>query len=228
MKNTDNVVMMVATHRTKYLPQLLKKLESLPYQKIVNVEMLRVASNAQRTWDYARLTGKRYVVMMDDDIEILQDDIIERAIEVLEENNWAMCVPYETYNSNYELGKHKFEVREREWMPGYFVVIDTEKMKGYEFDNTLNDNEDHVDLDMSLYAHSLGYKMGMVDRIIIHYTDNHLPESMQIMREDGHSQYFMAHGNLEKKWSMPSPIVPGKSVYKSVYVKSKNVYSSIS
>jgi GT2 family glycosyltransferase len=223
MKNIDRAVIIVATHRRKYLNRLLETLEGLPYQKIINIEGLKVAKNIEKVWTFAKSTGKRYVVSLDDDIEILQPDIIERSIEVLESTGWAACIPYETYNPNYKLGKHRLEVKEREWLPGYFLVIDTHKIGNYIFDASLNENQDHVDLDMSLYAHSLGYRLGMVDRIIVHHSDNHFPENYN--RALG--AYHTAHANLRKKWSMPSPLVTGKSVYEATYIKEKNVYSSL-
>lgn len=223
----DDVILAIATHRRKYLDSLLGSLKILPYQKIVSIDQKRVGSNLSQVWEMAKSTGKRYVVLMDDDIEVLEKDIVWRSINVMKMKGWAIAGPHETYNPNYRLGKHLFKVYDKEWLPGYFLVIDTHLIGDYVFDTCLNDNEDHVDIDMCMHAHSKGYKVGVVDRVIVHYTDNHLPENQQIMRADGHSQYFMAHDNLKKKWSMPSPLVPGKSVYESTYIKSKNVYSSI-
>lgn len=223
----DDVVLAIATHRRKYLDPLLRSLENLPYQKIIIVDQKLVGSNLSQVWEIAKSTGKRYVVLMDDDIEVLEKDLIWRSINIMRLKNWAISGPHETYNSNYELGKHLLTVRDKTWLPGYLLVIDTEMIGNYIFDTKLNDNQDHVDLDMCMYAHSLGYKVGVVDRVIIHNTDNHTPESKLKMIKDGHSQYFMAHDNLLRKWSMESTIVPGKSVYNATYVKAENVYSAL-
>jgi hypothetical protein len=74
-----------------------------------------------------------------------------------------------------------------------------------------------------MYAHSLGYRVGNIDRVIVHHSDNHFPEHLN----RGLDQYNMAHGNLRRKWSIESTLVPDKSVYEATYIKHKNVYSTL-
>jgi len=219
----DDVVLAIATHRRKYLDSLLGSLKKLPYQKVISVDQKLVGSNLSQVWELAKSSGKRYVVLMDDDIEVLEKDVVWRSINIMKMKGWVIAGTHETYNPNYKPGKHLLKVYDKGWLPGYFLVIDTEKIGDYVFDTGLNDDQDHVDIDMCMYAHSLGYKVGVVDRVIIHHSDNHFPEH----HNRGLSQYNMAHRNLRSKWSMPSPLVPGKSVYEATYIKSENVYSSL-
>ena len=223
----EDVMIIVTTHQEYMLPTLLRSLSQVPHQKVINIAQNKLGTNFKYVFDVAKNSGKRYVVTMDDDIELIDSDTIDRCIEVMEDKNWAMCSTYETYNKEFDPSKHALEPIERKWLPGYLIVIDMQKMSGYIVDSSLNDNEDHIDIDMSMYAHSLGYRMGRADRVVIHNTDNHTPESKLKMIRDGHSQYFIAHDNLLRKWSMESTIVPGKSVYDATYVKAENVYSAL-
>jgi beta-1,4-mannosyl-glycoprotein beta-1,4-N-acetylglucosaminyltransferase len=219
----DDAVIGIATHRKNHLDRLLASMQDWKYQKIITVQPKRVAANLSDVWNLCKSTGKRYVVLMDDDIEVLEQDAIYRGIQILQMTGWAICSTHETYNSNYELGKHLFMVYEKEWLPGYFLIIDTHKIGDYVFDTTLNEDQDHVDLDMCMYAHSLGYRVGNIDRVIVHHSDNHFPEHLN----RGLDQYNMAHGNLRRKWSIESTLVPDKSVYEATYIKHKNVYSTL-
>ena len=220
----DDVVIGVATHRKNHLDRLLASMQDWKYQKIITVQPKRVAANLSDVWNLCKSTGKRYVVLMDDDIEVLEQDVIYRGIQILQMTGWAICSTHETYNSNYELGKHLFTVYEKEWLPGYFLIIDTHKIGDYIFDTSLNEDQDHVDLDMSMYAHSLGYRVGNIDRVIVHHSDNHFPEHLN----RGLKQYLQAHESLRSKWSSQSPIYPEKTIYSATYIKEKNVYSTLS
>lgn len=220
----DDVVIGVATHRKNHLDRLLASMQDWKYQKIITVQPKRVAANLSDVWNLCKSTGKRYVVLMDDDIEVLEQDVIYRGIQILQMTEWAICSTHETYNSNYELGKHLFTVYEKEWLPGYFLIIDTHKIGDYIFDTSLNEDQDHVDLDMSMYAHSLGYRVGNIDRVIVHHSDNHFPEHLN----RGLKQYLQAHESLRSKWSSQSPIYAEKTIYSATYIKEKNVYSTLS
>ena len=223
MVDPNDVIMIIPTHQEKLLGRLFDNLSGLPYQKVVNISANKLGTNFSTIFDIAKNSRKRYVVTLDDDIEIVSNDTIDRCIEVMTDNNWAMCSTYESYNPAFNPADHNLVTVEKRWLPGYLIVIDMNMMSGYIVDRSLNENEDHIDIDMSMYAHSLGHRMGWSDRAIIHHTDNHLPEN----HNRGLAQYNMAHGNLRSKWSMKSPFYPDRSVYEAVYVKSENIYSGL-
>ena len=166
----QDIIMGTFTHRTTYLPNLLdsvkKFLPQIPF--IVQVADLPINANFEELRKKFSITDKRFWLFLDDDIQFLDNEIINIAIKQLITNKWAMIGAYSTFNPNYKLDSEPLECKEISWMPGYFQLIDSEKIGHIQPDLNLPDPNTSIDTSYSVEIQSQGHKIGICSGIVYH------------------------------------------------------------
>jgi SAM-dependent methyltransferase len=166
----NDIVMGTFTHRTTYLPNLLdsvkRHLPHIPF--IVHIADAPIVENFEALRKKFQATNKRFWLFLDDDIQFLDGGIIKTAITQLLANKWAMIGAYSTFDPLYPLGSETLECKEIPWMPGYFQLIDSQKIGDIQPDFNLPDSNTSIDTSYCVIIKSLGHRIGICSGIVYH------------------------------------------------------------
>ena len=164
------------THRCDYLPALWQSAaQHLPQVDFITV--LRtgtIRENMARLRNEFLASGKRYWVFLDDDIQFLNAEIIEHALEVMQGEGYAAMHAYsmfepEALSTPYDPGRYPGVVaREAAWATGYFIMVDSHKVGHIEPDANLPDGNTAVDTSYSVAIRAAGYRIGMTPDYVYH------------------------------------------------------------
>ncbi len=166
----NDIVMGTFTHRTTYLSNLLdsvkRHLPHIPF--IVHIADASILQNFEALREKFKTTNKRFWLFLDDDIQFLDGEIIKTAITQLLTNKWAMIGAYSTFDPLYSLGSESLECKEIPWMPGYFQLIDSQKIGDIQPDFNLPDSNTSIDTSYCVTIKSLGHRIGICSGIVYH------------------------------------------------------------
>lgn len=166
----QDIVMGTFTHRTTYLNNLLESvkrfLPELPF--IIKINDGPINENMELLRQEFLATKKRFWLFLDDDIQFLDSEIIQKAISDLLANKFGMVGVYSTFDSEYKLGIDQLECREVGWTPGYFMLVDSKFLSHIQPDLNLPDPNTSVDTSYCMAVRLAGYRIGISSGVVYH------------------------------------------------------------
>jgi len=210
----QQAVLGVFTHRTKYLPAYLESVrDHLPHIPLI-VKMRN--GKIQENWDALRLdmlsTDKRYLVFTDDDIKFLDSTIIHDCVAMMIDQKLGACGVYSFYDAANEIVQAnwiKITPRKVNWLPGYFIMIDREKVGDIQPDQNLPwDNFGDAVYCREIAAR--GYEIGLCPHIVQHEPAKRQPnfeheaETMAYLDQKfgGFYKDFLSYGGNVLDWGL--------------------------
>jgi SAM-dependent methyltransferase len=117
-------------------------------------------------------SGKRYWVFMDDDILILNSDIIKNALETLVNGKYGIVGVYSTFKPEsitqpYDANGLESRVYNG-FIPGYFMCVDSQKVRMVEPDLNLPDSNTSIDTSYCCSVRAKGYDLGISADYVYH------------------------------------------------------------
>lgn len=168
----------------------------------VHVNLDRALQECDR---FHRVFGSRYVVILDDDCIVLEDNWLAKLLKAFETNpRYGILTVPEMKNRRtvrkYLENKRKFisvtapEVVEIPWIPGYLMAIDLAKVPGLYGDVRIPFTKGMSDLDLSLQVLSRGFLCGLFTRTAVYhpYKGPCTPEMDR--------QYEQQYKYMKEKW----------------------------
>ena len=117
-------------------------------------------------------SGKRFWIFMDDDIQILNSDIIKNALETLINEKYGIVGVYSTFNPNSITEPYNIkELTTRIYngfIPGYFMLVDSEKVGDVLPDLSLPDPNTSIDTSYCSSIRAKGYDLGISADYVYH------------------------------------------------------------
>ena len=119
-------------------------------------------------------SGKRYWVFMDDDIVVLNSDIIKNALETLVNDKYGLVGVYSTFNTNaltkpYDPKAKGITARYYSgFIPGYFMLVDSNKVGDCLPDMNLPDPCTSIDTSYNCSVRAKGYDIGISADYVYH------------------------------------------------------------
>ena len=136
----ENLISGVYTHRDTYLKQFTENWNdyySLPL--IYNVHKGKINENMERLRQDFIASKKRFWLFMDEDILFTRNDVIETALDYMLKNDLNMVGVYEITDQNLAktLNPDCLKFTHLTWLPGYFMLVDSQKSGLTPFDLNL-------------------------------------------------------------------------------------------
>jgi hypothetical protein len=168
-----DVVAGTFTHRDTYLPHLQasinKYFPDIPFIVIkhdgaVNAGMMLLQKEFMKS-------GKRFHLYTDDDIIFLNSEIIPNAIATLMNDKYGATIVYMTYDTaalTKPYNASSLVSRPTTVLLGYFILVDTLKVRGIYPDESLPWGSISVDTDFGLAIQASGYELGIANSYIYH------------------------------------------------------------
>ena len=175
INNLKNLILGVYTNRIDYIGQLLNSIQEFNFKVpiIVQIENGSVGYNMCKLREYFLNQNKRFWVFLDDDITFLNELILRKALLDMLSNNMAVTGVYQTFSDSvcveYKNGilNEKLKFKYTDWVPGYFMMVDSEKIKDVEIDTSIPGNTG-FDLDYCLNVKNLGFNIGLSPSLVKH------------------------------------------------------------
>jgi len=192
----SQVILGVFSHRTVYLPSLLKSVQKyLPeIPLLVKVISGPINSNMELLRQDFLKTSYRYWVFLDDDIQFLNSTIIHDAVSTLISGKFGAVGVYSTFDPDWAVSGYQTEMltaHEVGWVPGYFIMVDRELVGSVQPDLELPDGNTAVDTSYCVAIRSLGYPIGISPNVVYHVRKRVVSDE-QVARKT--NEYLM------KKW----------------------------
>lgn len=173
-----DVVMGTFTNRTTYLPGLLDSVRKfLPHIQLeIVMQNAPINVNMLALMERFRSTNKRYWLFLDDDIQFLDDRVVDNTIRRMIENDWALAGVYSTFipesvDEDYAKWIARLPappVRDVTFVPGYFMLADSEKIGHINPDMNLPDGNTSVDTTYCVDVIAQGHNIGIADSVVYH------------------------------------------------------------
>jgi hypothetical protein len=216
----QNCVAGVYTHRTIYLPKLWESAHKyIPeIQFITHINHNTINYNMSLLLDDFRKSGKRYWLILDDDVVILNSDIVRNALQTLVDGDYGAVSIYSVMDDEflslpYSPENLGLEKRQLNWMAGYFMLVDSSKVGDIQPDMALPFPWFTVDISYSLSIRSKGFDIGVSPDYIFH-AKKYNPLDREAERIT--SEYLMKKwGDLLLKWGNNPMLVKNLNDYKS-------------
>lgn len=166
----NDVVVGTFTHRVDYLPNLLKSVKecipNVPF--IVQIADLPINRNFEELRRKFKETGKRFWLFLDDDIEFVDPETINKALKTLVNGKYAMVGVYSSFDPAYIPTEEEMPEKEITWMPGYFQLVDSLLVGDIGADLDLPCPNTSIDTSYSIDIKLRGYKIGIAPTYVRH------------------------------------------------------------
>jgi hypothetical protein len=179
----QDCIMGTFTHQPEtYLPALLTSIkEHLP--QIEFEVVLRdgpINQNMYLLWQRFAKSGKRWWLFLDHDIQVLHQDTVQDTIITMLRYNWAIGGVYSVmqpenqarpYTELVDLVYSKYPeaaVREVRFQPGYFMLVDSQKIGHIAPALDLPDGNTAVDSTYCVETLAAGHRIGLVPHVVYH------------------------------------------------------------
>jgi len=165
------------THRCDYVHALWQSanrwLPQIPFATVIRAGTIR--ENMARLREVFQASGRRYWLFLDDDIQFLNGEIIERALQTLVNGGYAAVHAYSSFDPQalttpYDPARFGDIVAQRDarWATGYFILVDSHQVGHIEPDANLPDGNTGVDTSYSVAIRAAGYRIGMTPDYVYH------------------------------------------------------------
>lgn len=167
----QDAILGVFTHReSEYLPALRKTIANL-YPSVLYTEIVLpglINQNMERLRQQFLKTNKRYWIFLDDDIEFLDPDTINNAIEYLVKDKHGIVSIYSTFDKEIKSLPSHLVSRQTTWATGYFIAVDSHKLRDVLPDLNLPHGNTSVDTSYSAECLARGYTIGIASELVYH------------------------------------------------------------
>lgn len=196
----DVIIGTFTNDATTYLPALLDSIKRfLPGYAL---RLVVCDDTIARNWEALRQeflkSGARWWLFLDHDVQFLSPDAVSLAIKAAEDNDWAitganatsdagaLSAPYADLSVNLWAG-------ERDWLPGFFMLVDSSKVSGVVPDQDIPGNY-CGDVAYCAAVRQLGHRLGIAPVLLFHPDKGHreLPlyaESREFLKKK-YGDYF--------------------------------------
>jgi predicted SAM-dependent methyltransferase len=187
-----DVVMGTFTHRETYLSELLRSVKNYfpGVHFIVQLADQGIKNNMYDLRKKFMDTKKRFWVFLDDDVIFLNKDTLSIAVSTLIRGNYGAVGLYLTYDMCIDLNSLNLETKEANWIPCYFMMVDSKLVGDVEPDLNLP-IEMCIDTSYCCEITKRGYKIAYAPSIIYH------PYKYPIY---GEKEDIVVHKYLFEKW----------------------------
>ena len=169
----QQVIMGVFTHRTTYLPGLMEStrqhLPEIPL--LVKVHQGPINRNMELLRQDFLQTSYRYWVFLDDDIRFLNSSVIHDAVATLIRGRYAAVGVHSTFDPDWAKEGYRTDEltgHEINWVPGYFIMVDSSLVGDVSPDLSLPDPNTSIDTSYCVAIRSLGYRIGISPNVVYH------------------------------------------------------------
>ncbi len=192
----QDVAMGVFTHRTTFLPPLMDSVKKyLPHiQFITQIADLPINGNMEALRQKFIASGKRYWIFLDDDIRFLNPSIVHDAVSDMLRNGWAGCGVYSTFDPEWNKNGYNpngLQAHEIGWVPGYFIMVDSQLVGHIQPDLNLPDANTSIDTSYCVSIRAAGHRIGISPNVVYH--------TMKGVKLDEHA-WRITNDYLMKKW----------------------------
>jgi hypothetical protein len=204
----QDVALGVFTHREEpYLPGLRRSIAKL-FPSVLYTELVQsknISNNMEDLRQRFAKSNKRYWIFLDDDIEFLHPGTINNAIEYLVQDKHGVVSVYSTFYPHVTNMPDELKSRNTTFAVGYFIGVDSYKLKDVMPDINLPHGNTSVDTSYSAECLMRGYTIGIANELVYH-TRKDTKTDWQVVEDT--NKY------LDNKWG---------SFYKEHMIYDKNI-----